>query len=212
MSDFSLPLEGIHVVGKSGSGKNTWVYRYLLNCPGVTCRFIFDFKGECLQRLKIPHAGTANEMEAALQTRWVNVNPHRMFPGEVKEACRSFSKWTFAACKRGRGKKIVFIDEIWRFQDRDDLPIELATLAQMGRSENITFVTASQHPHLTNAGISGNLSELVCFLLDESRDLNKISNMGAKADDVAALPKGTFIAYNKDTGGTLRHKLFNPPV
>lgn len=210
MSDFSLPARSVLVVGKSSSGKNTFVYRYLLNVQGISCIFIFDDKGECLNRLKIPHAGTANQVEAALQTRWVNFNPHRMFPGRLKDACRWFCKWVFEASKRGRGRKIVFIDEIWRFQDRDDVPIELATLAQMGRSENIELVTATQHPHLVNSSITGNLAELVCFRLDESQDLSKVAKMGANPDEVKALPLGTFIGYNMNKPGTIRHKLFDP--
>lgn len=210
MSDWTLPLRSALVVGKSGSGKSTFAYSYLWHAQDVACRFVFDDTGQCAARIGWPHSSTANEVEAALQTRRVNFNPHRMFRGRLKDAFRWFCRWAFEASQRGRGRKIVFVDEIWRFQDRNDIPVELASIAQAGRAEGIELVSATQHPHLVNASITGNLTELVCFKLDDSADLKKVQQLGANAEEVAALPLGTFIAINKNSGYKMRHQLFVP--
>lgn len=205
MSDYSLPLNSCLLAGMSGSGKNTALYKYLNAMRDrVACIFIFDDKGEALARCGWRHASLAspncNEVEAALQTRMVNFNPHRMYPGRLNEAFTWFCKWVFDASKRGRGKKIVFIDEIWRFQDRDDIPVELAMLAQMGRAENIELITATQHLHKVNASITGNLTELICFKMIDSVDLRKAGQLGANPEEIQALPLYHFLAYNLRSG------------
>ena len=131
MSDWTLPPCITFLAGMTGSGKTTFALRYLLNVQAA-CRFVFDDLGQVSSRLKIPHASTAAEVEAALATRWVVFNPHRMFPGQVDAAFRWFCHWSFEASRRGPGKKVILLDEIWRFCSPQSIPRKLATLSQMG--------------------------------------------------------------------------------
>jgi hypothetical protein len=208
VSDFTLPPRSTLIVGMTGSGKTTFGIRYLLNAPGIACRFIFDDTGQMAARLKISHAGIASELEAAIQTRWVVFNPHRMFPGDAKRAFGFFCDWAFQVSRRGRGRKIFFADEIWRWQDRDNIPRDLAVLSQMGRAENIELVTATQQPSLVNASITGSATELVCFRLQESVELLKVKRLGANETEVSLLPRGQFISYNRLTGDSVRGGVF----
>ena len=207
MSDFTLPPHSTAAVGMTGSGKTTFGIRYLLNVNPV-CRFIFDDTGQMAARLRVPHAATANELEAALATRWVIYNPHRMFPGDVRRAFLYFSDWAFKASCRCRGHKIFFADEIWRFQDRDQIPKELAMIAQMGRVEGIELFTLTQRPQKVNDSILGSATELVCFRLTESVQLRKVADLGADGGAVSRLPLGQFISYNLIAGSSVTGQVF----
>ena len=67
-------------------------------------------------RLKVPYAGTAAELETALASRWVVLNPHRMFPGEAAAAFAIFCKWAFDCARRGPGKKVFLTSGLGRSQ------------------------------------------------------------------------------------------------
>ena len=164
MGDFTLPPANTLTVGMTGSGKSTFAYRYLLNAPAVTCRFIFDDMGRAATRLHMKPAFTALECERALATRWGVFNPHRMLPGDTKNAFRWFCQWTYDASVRGPGKKFLLVDEVWQWQNNLEMPRELALVVQTGREENLELVFATQLPHKINASITGQSTELVAFV------------------------------------------------
>jgi hypothetical protein len=207
MGDFTLEPANTLIVGMTGSGKSTFAYRYLLNRQAV-CRFIFDDLGRAAVRLSARPCYTARECEQALATGWVIFNPHRMFPGDTKQAFRWFCDWVYTASCRGPGKKLFLIDEVWQWQDGRSIPKELALCAQTGREEGIELVLATQLPHKVNDAITGQSTELICFRLQEPKALDRVTELGANRDEVQALPLGTFIAYNRLSGGTLTGKLF----
>ena len=47
-----------------------------------------------------------------------------------------------------------------------------------------------------------------CFNLQGANGLDRLEDKGADPDVVAALPKGSFIARNYDSGGSLAGRLF----
>ena len=207
MSDYTLPPCSTLLCGMTGSGKTTFALRYLLNVSAA-CRFVFDDLGQCAARLKLPHAGTAAELEAALATRWVIFNPHRMFPGDTAGAFRFFCQWAYDCSRRGPGKKVLLVDELWKFCSPNQIPKELAVVAQTGRVENLELLTATQLPHKIHASISGQSTELVCFRLDEPLALDKVQELGADRDAVQGLPLGSFIAWNRLSRARLDGKVF----
>lgn len=207
MSDYTLPPCSTLLCGMTGSGKTTFAIRYLLNVPAA-CRFVFDDLGQVAARLGIGHSSTAAELEAALSTRWVIFNPHRMFPGDAAAGFRFFCQWSFDACRRGPGKKVFLADEIWRWCSPQNIPKELAALAQMGRAEDLELLTATQLPHRVNASITGSSTELVCFRLDEPLANARLRELVAGADEVRGLPLGSFIAWNRLSGARLAGKVF----
>lgn len=206
-TDFTLPLRSTVVCGMSSSGKTTFAILYLLN-TNHAAKFIFDDTGQMAARLRVPHAGTANELEAALSRRWVVFNPHRMFPGQVDKAFLYFCQWAFEASTRGPGRKVFFADEIWRWVSPHVMPRELATICQMGRAENLELMTATQLPHKLHSSIIGQCTEAVCFRLDERLAFAAIREMGLSPDEIAALPLGKFIARNRLSNRIVSRKLF----
>jgi len=208
MGDYTLSPSLTLIAGMTGSGKSTFAYRHLINTPAAA-RFIFDDLGRAAVRLQVRPCYTAADLEAALPTRWVVFNPHRMFPGDPKTAFKFFCQWVYDACRRGPGKKLFLVDEVWQWQDGRVMPRELAMVVQTGREENIEFVCATQLPHDINDAITGQSTELVCFRLDEPKALTRIRELGADQDKVRALRLGEFISYNRlDPDSRLEGKVF----
>jgi len=208
MPDFTLEPEHALIVGMTGSGKTTFVNTYLLNAPGVACRFIFDDLNRVWPRLRLKPCYTARELEQSVPTRWSVFNPARAFPGNLKGAFRWWCKWIFDVSHRGPGRKLVCIPELWRFCNDDSIPVELAMLSQAGRELGVELVLDTQRPELVNASITGAATELVCFKLLSPEALTAVKKLGADRDQVAALPLGTFVSLNRLSGGTLSGRVF----
>jgi hypothetical protein len=207
MADYTLPPCSTLVCGMTGSGKTTFALRYLLNVQAA-CRFVFDDQGQVATRLKLPHASTSAELESALVRRWVVFNPHRMFPGDLASAFRFFCHWAYEASKRGQGKKVLMVDEVWKWCSPTVVPRELSTIAQTGRAENLELLVATQLPHKIHASITGQSTELVCFRLDERLALSAIGELGANPDMVRTLPLGRFVSWNRLSGQRVEGRLF----
>jgi len=100
------------------------------------------------------------------------------------------------------------VDEVWQWQDNMQLPRELALCVQTGREENLELVCATQLPHKVNASITGQSTELIAFRLCEPLALARVGELGADRDAVSELPLGSFVSWNRLSGGKLAGKVF----
>lgn len=73
---------------------------------------------------------------------------------------------------------------------------------------NLDWLIAKQLPRKINASITGQATELVCFRLTEPLALNRVAELGAGRDAVAALPPGSFISWNRMSGAKLAGRVF----
>lgn len=207
MADFTLNPSHTLLLGMTGSGKTTGVNRYLLNAPAA-CRFLFDDLDRSWPRLRVRPCYSVTDLESSLASRWSVYQPVRMFPGKTKDALRWWLAWVYQVCQRGPGKKLVCVPEIWRWCSDDAIPQELALVTQAGRELHIETVFDTQRPELVNPAITGAATELICFKLLSPEALREAGKLGADRERVAALPLGSFIAYNRLTGGELAGKVF----
>ena len=210
--------------GRSGSGKTSFAFLYLVNAlteqPANTepaaCVFIFDWKLEASRRLGIPAVGTARGCRDALAQRIVIFDPNVMFqslPGQPpadKRAFAWFCQWVFSVAKSGAGRKILFVDELWKFVEAraDMVPYELQTILREGRSENLELLMATQFPKDYARPIRASVTEWVCFNTEDPDDLAAVRPYFGGVDAAAELPRGSFIGYNRDSRETLAGKLF----
>ncbi len=216
MPDYSLPPCVTLVFGRSGSGKTTLAFLYLLNrlkeqlanTDPAACVFIFDWKLEAAQRLGVAPCGTAAQCEAAVPSRVVCFNPAVMFQERQRDAFRWFCHWAFEVSRRGPGRKILFVDELWKFVDTNSLPAELEKVARMGRCENLELLTATQHPRDYHRDLRAEVTEWICFSMNEPGELDAVRPYFRGVDRVAELPRGSYIAYNRESGAELSGKLF----
>lgn len=206
--DYANPIRITLVVGQGSCGKTTFGFRYLLN-SNFACRFIFDDRGQAADRLKIKAAGTEKECEEALATRWVCFNPHVKFSGDKLEAAFAwFCQWAFDCSKRGPGQKVLFVDELWQWCDARSIPPELANVAKTGRVHGLELMTLTHSPKEYHIQIRRMVTEWVCFNIVEPKDLEAIRPYFSEVDKCAQLPRGSFIAYNRETAAQLAGKLF----
>ncbi len=61
---------------------------------------------------------------------------------------------------------------------------------------------------LVNARVTGSGTEMVCFKLNAPDGLRAGRKLEAAPEVVAALPLGSFVSYNRLSGGTLAGQLF----
>ena len=66
----------------------------------------------------------------------------------------------------------------------------------------------TQYPRDYHTDLRGAVTEWVCFNTEEPAELDSVRPYFAGVDRVAALPRGSFIAYNRDSGAELAGKLF----
>jgi len=216
MADFSIEPRADLIAGMTGSGKTTFVIRLLLNSPAA-CRFIFDDENRTAPRLRLKPVFTEREFEESLATRWCCFNPSRMFfPREgdrsILDAKRRAFRWfcakVFEVCGRGPGGKMISLPEIWRFCTPDSIPPEFAGLVQMGRELNTHLILDTQRPELVNGSIIGAATELVCFKLLSPDAIRTVTRLGADGGQIAQLPLGGFIGYNRLSGGKRAGRLW----
>ncbi|HTD65036.1 MAG TPA: type IV secretory system conjugative DNA transfer family protein [Candidatus Limnocylindria bacterium] len=200
------------VAGMSGSGKSTLALRYLaaLYARKLTSGlFIFDPEGEFATRLKLTPSDTAEDLACAVDVEGVALfDPHTMFPGNLAEAFAWFCQWSFDTASRLPGRKLLMLDEAWKYCDRLSIPHALALCVQTGRKRGLEMLFATQLPHKLNGAVLNELTELVCFSLGEVKALECVSERGAPRAEVERLPLGSFYALNKHTRGVLRGRVF----
>jgi hypothetical protein len=179
-----------------------------MNVPAA-CRFIFDDRGQAAARLRIPHCHTARDCELAVPSRWVCFSPHAMFPGsKLADGFRWFCSWAYQVAKRGPGKKVLFVDELWQWVDVRSIPDELQDVVRTGRADELDLFTMTQRPSDYHKDLRSQVTEWVCFQTLEPADLDAVRPYYSKVDQVRELPKGSFIAYNRESGAELKGKLW----
>ena len=207
MSDFTTAPANTLIVGMTRSGKSTAAIKFLLN-SNPACRFLFDESSRWSRRLRLRPAYTAAECEAALVTRWVCFNPLRMFPDNYAAAFDWFCNWTFNCATRGPGEKILAIDELWLWVNNRVMPRNFRLCTQAGSEYGLRILALTQEPHNVNSSVVGQTTELICFRLQEPKAWDCVKALGADVERVKNLPLGSFISYNRLSGGSLAGRVF----
>jgi len=206
--DFSARRACTLVAGISGTGKTTFALKYLVNDRALHARFCWDADGQIADRLGLPQAQSAEECEAALEDGWVVFNPDVMFPGRHADGFAWFCAWTYAAAERHGGKKVLLVDEVWRYCSTSTIPRPLAEVIQTGRVRGLSCMFATQRPNRINEAILNEVSEMVAFRLQGPNALRVVSDLGINSDEVAALPPGRYVALNTESGSVARGEMW----
>lgn len=195
--------------GVSGTGKTTFCLRYLVARRDFSARFLFsEPKRDLKERLGIPDAETVEELEMSLDDGFSIFYPGTMFPGNWSAGLDWFSAWSYAKAAAMPGRKVLFVDEVWRYCNPHTLPAGLARWIQDGRSFGCETVFATQRPNRLNEAITNETTEFVGFKLQGANALARAKDLGADPDELRTLQPGAFVAINCETGGELRARLW----
>lgn len=208
--DYANPATNTLIFGGGSSGKTTMAYRVMINLPGVACRFIFDEDGQASHRLGIRPAFTVRECEERLALRWVCFNPYRMFRADqMAEALDWFAGWSYQVSLRGHGTKVFFVDEMWKFQSAKKKPSRnIEKIFRTGRWWHLQFLSATHRPREYHVDLRSLVTEWIGFNTVEEDELKAVKPYFAAVERLAALPRGEFISYFRDTKGEIRGKVF----
>jgi len=196
------------LAGLSGSGKSTFAFRYLVADAGLSCRYVFDADSEASRRLGLPPAESPEECVCAADDGFVIFDPHRLWPGNLSGAFDWFCGWCFAHASATPGRKVLLVDEAWRYCAPNTIPAPLSACLQTGRKAGLGMMFATQRPNRLNEAITNETTELVCFRLQGENALKRVASLGADTDEVSGLAPGQFVAVNCETGGELRGRLW----
>ena len=194
------------VCGLSGTGKSTFALRYIVNAV-LACRFLFDPEGEFADRLAIRPASQFYDLQRQFIQGTVVFDPHGMFPGRLIDAFCFFCDLAFTWSERIEGRKVLVVDEVWKYCKPGSIPDELALVCQTGRKRGLGLMVNTQRPNLLNGSILNEVSEMVCFRLQEENALEKVSGYGFSPDELKALPDLQLVARNLDSGGERRGRI-----
>jgi hypothetical protein len=110
--------------------------------------------------------------------------------------------------QRGPGEKILAIDELWLWVNARTMPRNFQLCTQAGSEYGVRILALTQEPHRVNSSIIGQTTELICFRLQEPKAWDCVKALGADVEAVKNLPLGSFISYNRLSGGSLAGRVF----
>jgi hypothetical protein len=197
------------VAGVSQSGKSTFALRYMLNAT-IAFRFIFDpgiGSASYAQRLQCDPAADAYDLALGLCRGWVLFNPHPLFPGRLNEAFQFFCEWAFQKSQHLPGRKLLMVDEAWKYTTPQRYPTELANCVQAGGHHGLECMFNTQNPARLNEAIKNECSELVCFQLHGEKSLGFVADQGFDPAEVERLEKLQFVSRHLDSGAELRGRI-----
>ena len=197
------------VAGVSGSGKTTFALRYLVARPDFTARFLFqEPKRDFTERLKLPDAETLGELEMSLDDGFTIFHPGTMFAGDWKRALEWFTEWSYAIAAQMPGRKVLLVDEMWKYCSPNSIPTGLMKWVNDGRSYGCETVICTTQPNRVNETLLNGATEAVCFRLQGRNALASVEALGMDPEELANLSPGRFVARNCETGAELAGRLW----
>lgn len=206
MLEFSNIAAVTICAGVSGTGKSTFAARYLVNAP-LNYRFIFDPEHEYSQRFDLEPAGDLYAIGLALCRGWVLFDPDVYFPGRRADAFAFFCELAYEKSLTLPGRKILVVDEAWKYVSTQKQPDELAACVQSGRKRGLESMFNTQNPQLLYSAIRNECSELVWFRLQDKNPLDYAQERGMDRDEISQLPDLHFVARNVQSRAELRGKI-----
>jgi hypothetical protein len=191
---------GLVVTGKSGTGKTSYLARYLRGAPRVRVRFVFDPDGPLTIRLGARPVWTPQEMVAAISSGWVVYNPGRMFPGANSEAFDFFCRWAWTVSGRIPGRKIIACDELQKWTGTHGMKPGLALCLDTGRQHGLDSAFIAQGSNTISDRVKSQTTELVAFQLVTPRALEWMDELGLDVERVRRLPRLHYLAADLEAG------------
>jgi hypothetical protein len=134
-------------------------------------------------------------------------DPDPLFLGRRAEAFAFFCEFAFEKSLQLPGRKILVVDEAWKYVSTQKQPEELATCVQSGRKRGLESMFNTQNPQLLYSAIRNECSELVWFRLQDKNSLDYAAERGMDLEEISQLPNLAFVARNVQSRGELRGQI-----
>lgn len=196
------------VSGQSRSGKT---FLSLKNLSTVACaplRFIFDPLGIMAETCRMPCAETEEELMMSLESGFVFFDPSHLFPGRQKDGFIWFAGWSYRIAQRAAGRKLLLVDECWKYCTPNAIPGPLAEWVQDGAKWGCETMFVTQAPNKLHSSITGQLTEVIAFRTVDRLALDVLAGLGFDPAELSKLPPGKFIGLNLFSGRVWRGRMF----
>lgn len=195
------------VAGLSGSGKTTYLARFLLSPrTKATCRFVFDHVGALTVRLGKPAARDVASLLGQIATGWCVFDPRRAFGDDVA-AAEWFAGFAFVASGSLPGRKLFVVDELQDLAEKKAGPL-LGQVWNRGRNVGLDVAYITQSFGEAARTLVKQTTEAVTFNTSCEASLYRLRKWGFDVDAVQRLPRGSYLARNLMTGGEVAGKVF----
>jgi GTPase SAR1 family protein len=208
----------ILIGGKSGSGKTTYLIRFVRNSQ-FRRYFIFDHKLEFSNRMGIEAEYEISQLAErfAKGEKYLSYHHSTEFPGDVENAFQMYCEWSYEMCKAleaekdgASGNSLFVCDEVNRFTTTSDLGFGFKQLIEDGRLQGLDMVATSHAQNQISNRLRLQLSEIVTFKVQDSRAMQFLDEAGFDLSEITALaPRGQYIVKNMDNETFERGKLFS---
>jgi hypothetical protein len=203
----------ILIVGKSGSGKTTYLLRYAEN-SGHDRIYIFDHKLEFEERMGVSPSFTFDDVLERTKKgeRYISYHYSEEYPGMAENAFQDYCELIYKTCQilREDGKKTLFVaDEVNRFTDASDLGRSFKELIEDGRLQGLDFAGTSHAANQIHNRLRLQLSEIVALKTLDPRPLAFLEENGFDVEEVKNLQTGQYISKDLDHDTFKKGKLFS---
>jgi hypothetical protein len=203
----------ILIVGKSGSGKTTYLLRYIKHSDHAQV-FIFDHKLEFQEREGILVSNSIDDCTERLKKgeKFISYHYAEEFPGDSETAFQFYCEWIFEVSKvlREDGKSRLFAaDEVNRFTGTSDMGWSFRQLIEDGRLQGLDFIGTSHAANQIHNRLRLQLSEIVALRTLDPRPLAFLEENGFDPEAIKSLPTGAFIVKDLDNDSFTSGKLFS---
>jgi hypothetical protein len=199
----------ILILGRSGSGKTTYMLRYVENCKHDHI-FIYDHKFEFATRLGVQTVFDIDDCARRVQEghKFISWNGTEDYPGDSEGAFSFFCEWVFEVSKAIQKNCLFVGDEVNRFTGASDMGWEFGQLIEDGRLQGLDFIGTSHAANQIHNRLRLQLSEIVALKTIDPRPLQFLEENGFDPEEVKALPVGAFITKVIDDEHFEKGKLF----
>ena len=191
------------VVGRKGRGKSTLSLAIMREFPAVW-KIGYDHKGEMFDRLPAHRCTNYKMCLAALeQTQSCIFDPRLMFGADVEGGFENFCGKMFPVMQQLPGSKIFYFDEPallcpdnWSLFKKHSLH----PIISDGRSWEINVLVSGQAPTDMTLKFRNQVTHWFTFSLGCEEAMEPLKQYGYRWEDVQALERFEFIAYDHNTG------------
>lgn len=201
----------ILTIGCSGSGKTTFVIRFVEVADEYEYKFIFDHKREFQVRMGIEPCANVEEMLERIEKgeRTISFAPDVEWPGQKEDAFQFFAEWVFEMAKALQTSCLFVCDEVNRLTNVNNLGWEFKQLIEDGRLQGLDFIGTAHNANRISGDLRAQITEIICFRTVDRLPLEFVEECGFDPEEVSKLGLGEYISRNTETGEIKRGRLFS---